>query len=191
MEVELSSDWLVTQIEFLKALRGYEMEEVNDEVGSIDYVASGGHEKRLLRVIIDQEVNVSKVDMDKTRKTMAILEDEDYDEAVILAERFTSGAEKLIRGEESLNRISPRLEHPYSFSELIYAIQEKTWELCRSICGKVPETESACKGYQDGKYTCPVRRISDNADFHAERRWLWLMMNDFSKLVTLQREMNE
>lgn len=182
----MSSDWLVTQIELLKSLHGYEMEGINDEVGSIDYVASGdGHEKKLLRVIIDPKVNTSKADMDTTRKTIALLEEEDYDEAVILAEEVTYGAKKLIREKKSLSYISPDLKHPRSISELLYAIQEKTWELCKLRCGKVPKTESDCKR------SCPVRQISDDADFHAERRWLWLMMNDFSKLVKLQREMNE
>ena len=185
MEVGLSSDWLVTQIELLKALNGYEMERINDEIGSIDYVASGDDEKKLLRVIIDPEVNISKADTDKIRKTIAFLEVENYDEAIILAEEFTYGAEKLIREKKGLDYISSDLEHPYSISELIYAIQEKTWELCKLICGKVPKTESDCK------HSCPVRRISDDADFHAERRWLTLLMNDFSQLVKLLREMNE
>ena len=184
MEVELSSGWLVTQIELLKSLHGYEMEGVNDEVGSIDYVASGDdHEKKLLRAIIDPKLNKSKVYTDTARKIIALLEDEDYDEAVILAENFTKGAEKLIREEKGLGYISPG--HPYSISELLYAIQEKTWELCKLRCGKAPKTESDCKP------SCPVRRISDDADFHVERRWLTLLMNDFSRLVTLQREMNE
>lgn len=185
MEVDLSSDWLVTQIELLKSLHGYEMKGINDEIGSIDYVASGGNEKKLLRVIIDPKFNVSKADMDTTRKTIALLEEEDYDEAVILAEGVTHGAKKLIVEKKGLNYISPDLKHPHSISELLYAIQEKMWELCELRCGKVPKTESDCKR------SCPVRQISDDADFHAERRWLWLLMNGFSKLVTLQREMNE
>jgi len=81
--------------------------------------------------------------------------------------------------------------HQYSIFELNYAIEKKTWELCKLICGKAPKSESDCKGYQYGEYTCKVRRISDEADFHSGRKWLWLVMNDFSKLVALQREMDE
>jgi len=51
--------------------------------------------------------------------------------------------------------------------------------------------ESECKGYQDGEYSCPVRRISDDVDFHTEKRWAKLLMIDFTKLVTLRREMDE
>ena len=191
MEVEFKSDWLVTQIELLKTLRGYEKKGVNNKIGCIDYVASDGDEKKLLRVIIDPKLNISKAYTDTIRSTKEFLENENYGDAVILAEEVSQGAKKLIREEESLDYISPALVHPYSPSELIYAIQKKTGELCKLRCGKVPKTESDCKGYQDGEYTCPVRRISDNADFHAERGWLELLMNDFSQLVGLQREMNE
>lgn len=187
MEVELNSDWLVTQIELLKSLHGYEMKEVNDEIGSVDYVASGAdHDKKLLRAIIDPKVNISKANTDTIRTTINFLQDEDYDEAIILAEELTQGAESLIREKKNLKYISTRLKYPYSISELIYAIQKKTMELCKLRCGKVPRTERDCKGYQNNEYTCPVRRISDDADFHAERKWLQLLMNDFSKLVAIQ-----
>ena len=191
MEAELKSGWLVTQIELLKTLHGYEKKGVNNKIGCIDYVASDGDENKLLRVVIDPKLNISKAYTDTIRSTKELLENENYGDAVILAEKVSQGAKKLIREEESLDYISPALVHPYSPSELIYAIQKKTGELCKLRCGKVPKTESDCKGYQDGEYTCPVRRISDNADFHAERGWLELLMNDFSQLVGLQREMNE
>jgi len=191
MEAELKSGWLVTQIELLKTLHGYEKKGVNNKIGYIDYVASDGDEKKLLRVVIDPKLNTSKAYPDIIRSTKELLENENYGDAVILAEKVSQGAKKLIREEESLDYISPALKHPYSLTELIYAIQKKTGELCKLRCGKVPKTESDCKGYQDGEYTCPVRQISDNANFHAERGWLELLMNDFSQLVGLQREMNE
>lgn len=192
MGAEFKSDWLVTQVELLKAIHGYEKNGVNDEIGSIDYVASGdGDEKKLLRVIIDPKMNVSKANTVTIRTTKEFLENENYDEAVILAEEVTQGAKSLIREKKNLRYISTGLERPYSLSELIYAIQEKSSELCKLRCGKVPKTEKDCKGYQDGEYTCPVRRISDDADFHADRKWLQLLMNDFLKLTNLWRELNK
>jgi len=192
MEVEFKSSWLVTQIELLKALHGYEKNGVNDEIGSIDYVASGdGSEKKLLRVIIDPKANVSKANTETIRTAMMFLETENYDKAVILSKEFTEGAKSLIRDEKNLYYISPGLEHLYSISELFYAIQKKTGDLCKLRCGKAPKTEKDCKGHQDDEYTCPVRRISDDADFHAERKWRQLLMNDFSKLTTSWRELIE
>jgi len=192
MEVEFKSDWLVTQIELLKALHVYEKNGFNNEVGSIDYVSSvGGAEKKLLSVIIDPKANVSKANTDTIKTINEFIDNENYDEAVILAEEVTKGAKSLIRDKKNLRYISPDLKSPYSISELIYAIQKKSGELCKIRCGKVPESEKDCKGYQDREYTCQIRSISDDADFHADRKWLQMLMNDFSKLVTLERGFNK
>jgi len=188
MNVELKSDWLATQIELLKTLHLYEKSGINNEVGSIDYVSSvDGAEKKLLSVMIDPKVNVSKADTFAIRAIKGFLDNENYDEAVILAEDVTPGAKRLIKEKKNIHYISPDLVRPYSISELIFAIQKKSSELCKIRCGKAPESEKDCKGYQDREYTCQTRRISDDADFHADRKWLQLLMNDFSKLVTHER----
>lgn len=190
MEVELKSDWQDTQVELLKSLHGYEAAKVNDDVGSVDYLAENDDEGiRLLRVIVDPDFNASRADFKITTKTLEAVEDGYYDEAIIMAERFTKASMRLVRKEESLEYISPDNEH-YSHIELIEAIQKQTRELCETRCGKFPTRAKDCEGYQDGEYTCPVRRVSDDADFHAERGWLKLLMNDFSRLVALRREMD-
>lgn len=189
MEVELKSEWLVNQIELMKTLHGYKRERINDDIGSIDYIAStDDHGEKLLRVIIDPQSNVSKADMETARKILESLEKEDYDEAIIMAEEFTEASKRLLR-ENKINYISPDKKPRYSIFELMDAIQMVTYELCSGKCGKVPTSSSDCNGYQDHKYTCPVRSISDNADFHAERGWLWLLEKDFSQLVKLREEM--
>ena len=192
MEVEFESDWLATQIELLKALHGYVKDGIDDKVGSIDYVAGGDvHGKKLLRVIIDQKADVSRAFTDTVRATIEFLKDEDYDEAVIIAEEFTQGATNLLRNESDLDFISMRQEHQYSISELLEAIQKYSIELCKLRCGNVPESENDCQGYRDREYSCSIRRISDDADFHAERRWLQLLINDFSRLIELRRGMSK
>jgi hypothetical protein len=192
MVVESGSDWLVTQIELLKALHGYVKDGVDYKVRSIDYVAGGDiHGKKLLRVITNQNSDVSRAFTDTVRATIEFLKDEDYDEAVILAEEFTQGATNLLRNESDLDFISRRVEHHYSISELLEAIQKYSIELCKLRCGKVPESEKDCHGYRDREYSCSIRRISDDADFHAERRWLQLLINDFSRLIKIRREMRK
>lgn len=191
MEVELKSDWLVNQIELMKTLHGYEMEGINTEIGSIDYIASGDDdEEKLLRVIIDPWLNAGKLDFKKTTKIVESLEKEDYDEVVIMAEEFTEASLRILR-ENNIDYLSPTMKPRYSIFEVMDAIQRLTHELCRAKCGKVPTREGDCKGHQEGEYTCPVRLVSDNADFHAERKWPWLLKKDFSQLVNLRREMNE
>ena len=43
-----------------------------------------------------------------------------------------------------------------------------------------------CGGLQlKSHYSCPVRLLSDNADFHFERNWMILLQNDLSSLVDM------
>jgi uncharacterized protein YqgV (UPF0045/DUF77 family) len=189
MEVEIRSDWLINQTEFLKTLHGYEKHGVNYEVGSIDYVTSDeGDERKLLRVIKDPKNYTSKATADTIKTTINFLENEDYDDTLILSEKFTEVAKRLIRKEENLDYISPE-SPPDSISDIIYAVQMKTRELCKVTCGKVPETEKNCKGFVDGEYNCQVRRISDDADFHTEKKWQQMLMKDFFKLVAHWKEL--
>jgi len=56
-DVELKSDWQDLQVELQKSLHGYEAAEVNEEIGSIDYVTGkDSEEKKLLRVIVDPDL---------------------------------------------------------------------------------------------------------------------------------------
>jgi hypothetical protein len=199
MEIELKSDWQDTQVEFLKSLYGFEIEDVdenvevarvNKEVGILDYVTENDDdEKILLRVIVDPEFNASKAYIDITEKTLEDVENDGFDEAIIVANKFTKASKRLLRKKEDLDYISFK-NRRHSFFELIESIKNLTYEICEAKCGEFPTREEDCEGYQDGRYTCEARRISDDADFHTEMRWLKLLMNDFSRLVAFQRKMN-
>lgn len=156
----------------------------------MDYITGDDDdEKKLLRVIVDTDFHASKADFQITAKTLTAVDDGCYDEATIMAEEFTKASKRLVRKDESLEYISPKHKR-YSLIELIEAVQNETRGLCEAVCGKFPESAEDCKGKQDGEYTCSVRRVSDDADFHAERRWLELLMNDFSRLIALRREID-
>lgn len=188
MEIELKSDWQDTQVELLKTLQGYELSKVNDALGCVDYVSKSDDDgKRLLRVIVDPGFHASKVAVKTVETTMEDLEEGYYDEAVLVAESFTSASKMLLKKECNLEFISPKSEH-YTTFELLDAIYRLTQHLCEARCGKFPSSEKDCKGYKNGEYVCPVRRISDDADFHAERNWNELLKNDFSRLVKFRRE---
>jgi hypothetical protein len=188
MEVELRSSWQDLQVELLKSIHGYEMIDFNDEIGSVDFVAEVGGEGRvLLRVVVNDDFGAAPADMKTVEKTLEELEGGSYDEAILMAERFTSASKEALLKEESLGYISPGSEH-YSVTELLEAIEKLTRRLCEAKCGSFPTSAEECKGYVDGRYTCRVRLVSDDADFHAEMGWLHLLMKDFDKLVKLQRE---
>ena len=187
MKVELKSDWQDVQVELLKQLNGYEMKHVDKEMGSVDYIAEEDDEDRkLLRVIVGPKFNASKVFVDIVHDTVEKLEEEEFEEAIILAKDFTSSSKRIIREDDRLEMISSDSKY-YSIHEMLEAIMALTMQLCKSRCGGIPETEEECRGRVDGEYSCRVRMISDDADFHARMGWLELLKNDFSMLVDLQR----
>lgn len=189
MEVELRSSWQDIQVELLKSLHGFEVTDVNEELGSVDYVAEAGDEgRRLLRVMVDGQFKAGTAGMKAVERTLEDLEGGAYDEAILMAEGFTSASKVAVMKEENLGYISPGSEH-YSITELLEGIERQTQRLCEVKCGDFPTSADECKGYVDGRYTCLVRLVSDDADFHAEMGWLHLLMKDFDKLVNLQRDL--
>jgi len=191
MRYKMKSNWLEVQVELMKAIQGYERKDPRRKVGDIDYVNGDGEEKKLLRVIFPRARSKSKADTGTIHDMIAFMDGEGYDEAIIIAEEFTYGAINLIRDTENLDYISEEARTPFSLAEILYAMQKKTFELCESFCGKAPTTEDECKGHRNGKYSCAVRRISDDADFHYERSWLRLLLNDFYELVNIKEETNK
>lgn len=186
MEFELKSDWQELHVELLKSLHGYEFKELNDETGYVDYVAEGeGDERKLLRVIVGPKLHASKAFARTVEDTLEQLEDDEYDEATLVANSFTSASKRLVGEEDALEMISPR-ESFHSTTEVFGAIQSLVTSLCETKCGGLPKTEEDCKGLVDGEYRCKVRRVSDDSDFHARMGWLHLLMNDFSRLIELQ-----
>ena len=182
----IKANWIETQVELMKAIQGYEKKDSRKKVGIIDYVNGDGEEKKLLRVIFASARGQSKAVARTIDDMVASMDGEGYVEAIIIAEKFTSGAVRMIRDRENLDYISEEARTPFSLTEILYAIQKKTIELCELICGKAPTAEDECKGYRNGKYSCAVRRISDDSGFHAERGWMSLVYDDFSKLVEIE-----
>lgn len=187
MEFELKSDWQEVQVELLKNLHGYEFKDVNDEAGYVDYVAEGeGDERKLLRVIVGPKHHASRALVRTVEDTLEKLDEGEFDEAKLIAKSFTSSSKRMIGEEGDLDMISPG-ESFHSTAEVYGAIQGLTASLCETKCGGLPKTEEDCKGLVDGEYRCEARRVSDDSDFHARMGWLPLMMNDFSRLIELQR----
>ena len=191
MEVELKSNWQEIQVELLKNLHGYEFKELNDETGYVDYVAKEeGDERKLLRVVVGPKLYASKAFVSNVEDSLEILEDEDYDEVTLMAENFTNASKRLVNEADNLEMISPG-ESLNSTTELNKSIRSLTASLCQKKCGGLPKKEEDCKGIVDGKYLCNVRRVSDDSDFHVRMNWQSSLMNDFSNLIELRRNMDQ
>ena len=156
----------------------------------MDYVAKGvGDERKLLRVIVGPKRYASNASVRAVEDTLKQLKDEEYDKATIVANSFTSASKRLVCEEDVLDTISLK-ESSRSTTKVFGANQSLVMFLCKTKCGGLPKTEEDCEGLVDGDYICKVRRISDDSDFHSRMGWLHMLMNDFSKLIELQRDVH-
>ncbi|MFP3950779.1 MAG: hypothetical protein ACLFVP_01325 [Candidatus Bathyarchaeia archaeon] len=190
-KVNLKTDWQVTHLELMKALHGYELESVDKEEKRVDYITEENGKKKLLRIIVDEDLRQYPGYVDMLNETLEEIEERGIDEATIFAKRFTSSSRRIAKNEDVIEFASNKAKPLYSPVELLLAIQKKVQELCIERCGKVPTSAEECPAYESGELNCPVRRISDDADFHAEQQWIKLLVKDFAKLVELEKEGGE
>lgn len=189
MEIEYESDWMSPTVELLKCLGEINKPEVNEEMGSIDYVIDDGEKKKLVRAMVDEHQNSAPAYVDTIRATINELDEEKYDEALILSKRITDSAHDIVTQQENLDVITPKMKHIFSLVEVLSAIQKKTRDLCVIKCGKAPETREDCQGKKGRTYTCDIRRISDDATFHATMKWKDVLFEDFYNLCAIEKEL--
>lgn len=189
MEIEYESDWMSPTVELLKCLGEINKPEINEEMGSIDYVINDGEKKKLIRAMVDKNQNSAPAYVDTIRATINELEEQKYDEALILSKRITDSAHDIVTQHENLDVITPKMKHIFSLVEVLSAIQKKTRDLCVLKCGKAPETREDCQGKKGRTYTCDIRRISDDATFHATMKWKDVLFEDFYNLCEIEKEL--
>jgi hypothetical protein len=186
MGIELKTDWQLHTVELMKTIHGYEDPEYNDEIGSVDFMTREEDQTKLMRALVDKEGRSGTGYVDKVNMTIEDIQDSEIDEALILADRFTSSARRLMKENENVDYLSSTFTPKFRVSDLVYAIQRKTMRLCKNKCGGVPESKDDCKGIDEDGYACQVRRISDDATFHAQMKWIEVLLEDFNKLVELE-----
>lgn len=189
MQIEYDSDWMSPTVELMKCLGVISKPSRNDEMGSIDYLVEENGGKKLIRAMVDENNHSAPAYVDTIRATILELEEEKYDEAIILSKRITNSAHELVAQTYNLNVITPSTKHNFSLIEVLSAIQSKTRGLCKIKCGKVPETREDCKGKKGRTYECDIRRISDDATFHATMKWKTVLLEDFNNLCEIEKEM--
>ncbi|MCW4013328.1 MAG: hypothetical protein NWF07_10110 [Candidatus Bathyarchaeota archaeon] len=189
MEIEYESDWMSPTVELLKCLGEINKPEINEEMGSIDYVINDGEKKKLVRAMVDENQRSAPAYVDTIRATINELEEKKYDEALILSKRITDSAHEIVTQHENLDVITPKMKHIFNLVEVLSAIQKKTRDLCVLKCGKAPETREDCQGKKGRAYTCDIRRISDDATFHATMKWKDVLFEDFYNLCEIEKEL--
>lgn len=187
MQIEYNSNWLDFTIELIKCFGDIKETIRNEEIGSIDYIIDDENKKKLIRAFVDKNYNAALAKTDTVRTTTREL-DEKYQEAVIVSNRITDSAYDIVKQQENLEVITPKIGINYNVTELVSAVQKKTKILCKLKCGKAPETKDDCNGKQGKKYVCDIRRLSDDATFHARMKWKDVLLNDFYSLCKLERK---
>ena len=189
MEIEYESEWMTPTIELMKCLGQLGKPSKNEDIGSIDYVVGKGNERKLVRAIVNEDNQVAPAYVNVIRGTIEELDENQYKEAIILSKRATNSAYDLVANEENLSIITPQTTNDFSLIEVLSAIQKKTLDLCKIQCGKAPKTKEDCKGKVGRVYECDIRRISDDATFHAKMKWKKVLLEDFNHLCEKEREM--
>jgi len=186
MALKVNSDWLDTEVELVKTLHGVRFSGYDDENCTADFESKEG-EVTIVKVFVNKDGQVGKADLESVKQIVSEYDDTDYGEIIIMAEKYTPSAVDYVNRQDSFTMVTPKTKMNLGVPELLSAIQSLTMKLCIRRCGKVPETEDDCEGYKKGKLVCPVRCISDNADFHAERGWVRQLRIDFENLVKVEK----
>jgi hypothetical protein len=190
MQIESESNWTNTIIELMKCFENIKKPINNKETGSLDYIIDNPQGKKLIRSLVTEDNSVAPAYVENIRTAIKELEEKNFDEVIILTNRITNSAYDLASQMENLVVITPNTKHSFSLVEVLSAVEKKTIELCKIKCGKAPETKDDCKGRTGMSYHCDIRRISDDATFHATMKWKQVLIEDFNNLCQLENEMN-
>jgi len=180
---------LELKAELVMAVRDYECEKRKRWDEGIDFAASDGKsdDKVLLRVITEPNAKSNVVSVDDVRRMCEIMKHKGYDKGVLISERFTESARKEM-SEKNIQMVTENYMPRFEPEKLYLKIQNYIDDLCKAKCKRVPEKESDCKGYSEGRHSCEIRLISDNASFHLERGWISFLKRDLMRLIAISNK---
>ncbi|MFQ6081613.1 MAG: restriction endonuclease [Candidatus Bathyarchaeia archaeon] len=183
---ELKGEGVVKMAELIMAVRDYENEEEQRWEKGIDIIASPikSDDKILMRVITKPSSKSGVIGATAVREMGEELERKGYDKVFLIGKRFTKGAREVM-SQEGIEMVSEKIMPSFKPQRLYVTIHNCINHLCRAKCGHVPREMSDCKGYSGGHYSCEIRLISDNAQFHFERGWTNLLQKDLEQLLTI------
>lgn len=192
MDLKLSDEETVNRAKLISAVRDYEKTKINSKEKRVDFTVSpsDNNKKILIRAITETKTKSGYVGIDTVNEMADFLKTKEYDKGILIAKKFTTGAKKAGK-KSSMELISDNYSPNFTLDRLFSTINSYVEKLCKEKCGKVPTEESDCKGYSEGNYSCDVRLISDNADFHNEKEWKDFLERDLIKLLTIEKELKQ
>ena len=188
----MSGEEFVDKADVISAVRDYENRRTQRKDRMVDFTVSPSEsdDKILIRVITEAKSKSGYIGVDAVIEMNEILEKRNYDKGILIGKRFTEAAKREMKNE-NIEAISENIAPHFKLEGLYSAIENCIQNLCKAKCGHVPIKKSDCKGYVDGHYTCKVRLISDNANFHIEHGWITFLERDLAKLLAIEKVLND
>jgi hypothetical protein len=180
----------VKKAKLISAVRDYERKKTSKKERRIDFTVSPSEndKKILIRVITEAKSKSGYVSVDTVRQMIDFLERNKYDKGILVGKKFTTAARREMK-KADIEIISEAVSPSFKIQSLYSTIGDYVEKLCKVKCGKIPKKDSDCKGIDNGHYSCKVRLVSDNADFHFEKTWINFLERDLVKLLSIEKEL--
>lgn len=185
----MSEEITVKKANLISAMRDYKRKKTSKKERRIDFTVSPSEEdkKILIRAITEPKSKSGYIGVDAVREMIEFLDKKDYDKGILIGKKFTNAARKEMKNA-NIEVVSEAISPTFKVNRLHSTIGSYVEKLCKAKCGKVPTNDSDCKGFVDGNYSCIVRLVSDNADFHYDKSWVTFLERDLVKLLAIDKE---
>ena len=186
----MSKEKSVKKANLISAMRDYKRKRTSRKERRIDFTVSPSEEdqKILIRAITEPKSKSGYISVDTVREMIEFLETNNYDKGILIGNKFTNAAKREMKNA-NIEMVSDAISPNFKVNRLYSTIVNYVEKLCRAKCGKIPVKDSDCKGFVDGHYSCDIRLISDNADFHYEKAWVNFLERDLVKLLAIEKEL--
>ena len=175
----------------ISVMRDYDQKLTKTRERGVDFTVSPSEndEKILIRVITEPKSKSGYISVDSVREMIDVLETKNYDKGILIGQKFTNGAKREMK-QANIELLSESFSPNFKLERLYSTIESYVEKMCKIKCGKIPTKDSDCSGFADGNYSCVIRLVSDNADFHYEKEWITFLERDLVKLLAIERELN-
>ena len=186
----MSEEKAVKKANLISAMRDYKRKRTRSEERRVDFTVSPSEEdeKILIRAITEPKSKSGYIGVDAVREMVDFLEKNRYDKGILIGEKFTVAARSEMK-RANIEVVSEAISPNFKVSRLYSTIGNYVEKLCRAKCGKIPLKDSDCKGFVEGHYSCDIRLISDNADFHNKKVWVNFLERDLVKLLAIEKKL--
>ncbi len=186
----MSEEQTVNKAKLISAVRDYNRKRTTSKESSVDFTVSPSEndEKILIRVITEPKTNSGYISVYTVREMIDFLETRNYDKGILIGKKFTNAAKREMKNAD-IEVVSDNFSPNFKLERIHSTISNYVEKLCKAKCGKIPLKDSDCKGFVDGDYSCDIRLISDNADFHYEKSWVDLLERDLIKFLAIEKEL--